>query len=41
VPDVRGLKVPFLERIGTEGARGGRFHYLMPSAKLGMILYFG
>ncbi len=41
VPDVRGLKVPFLERIGSEGARGGRFHFTMPSAKLGMILYFG
>jgi hypothetical protein len=41
VPDVRGLAVPFLERLGTEGARGGRFHYMMPSAKLGMVVYFG
>ncbi|HEX8702778.1 MAG TPA: hypothetical protein VF815_28345 [Myxococcaceae bacterium] len=41
VPDVRGLAVPYLEQLGTEGARGGRFHSLMPSAKLGMILYFG
>lgn len=41
VPDVRGLAVPYLERLGMEGARGGRFHSLMPSAKLGMILYFG
>jgi len=41
VPDVRGLAVPYLERLGIEGARGGRFHSLIPSAKLGMILYFG
>jgi hypothetical protein len=41
VPDVRGLAEPFLERLGTEGALGGRFHYMMPSAKLGMIFYFG
>jgi hypothetical protein len=41
VPDVRGLAVPFLEQLGIEGARGGRFHSLMPSAKLGMIIYFG
>lgn len=41
VPDVRGLKLPFLERIGLESARGGRFHSVIPSTKLGMILYFG
>jgi hypothetical protein len=41
VPDMRGLAVPFLERLGPDGARGGRFHYMMPSAKLGMVLYFG
>ena len=41
VPDVRGLAVPYLERLGIEAARGGRFHSMMPSAKLGMIIYFG
>jgi hypothetical protein len=41
VPDVSGLAVPFLEQLGIEGARGGRFHSILPSAKLGMIIYFG
>ncbi|MDY7232111.1 hypothetical protein [Hyalangium rubrum] len=41
VPDVRGMAEPFLERLGTEGAQGGRFYYTMPSAKLGFIVYFG
>jgi hypothetical protein len=41
VPDVRGLAEPLLERLGTEGAQGGRFHSVIPSAKLGMIVYFG
>jgi hypothetical protein len=41
LPDVRGLTGLLLERLGAEGTQGGRFHYMMPSAKLGMIVYFG
>ncbi len=41
VPDVRGLAEPFLESLGAEGARGGRFFDLVPSAKLGLVVYFG
>ncbi|MFL5343172.1 MAG: hypothetical protein ACJ8AT_00155 [Hyalangium sp.] len=41
VPDVEDLGEPFINSLGKTGARGGRFNYMMPSAKLGLILYFG
>jgi hypothetical protein len=41
VPNVESLGEPFIGRLGQSGAEGGRFLYMMPSAKLGLILYFG
>jgi hypothetical protein len=41
VPDVKDLGEPFIDSLGKTGAQGGRFVYMMPSAKLGLILYFG
>jgi hypothetical protein len=41
VPNVEALGEPFVGRFGESGAEGGRFLYMMPSAKLGLILYFG
>jgi hypothetical protein len=41
VPNVEALGDPFIQSLGESGARGGRFLYLMPSAKLGLVLYFG
>ncbi|MBN1204167.1 MAG: hypothetical protein JXB05_04500 [Myxococcaceae bacterium] len=41
VPNVEALGEPFIGRLGEVGAEGGRFLYRVPSAKLGLILYFG
>jgi hypothetical protein len=41
VPNVEKLGEPFLEQLGELGAKGGRFLYTVPSAKLGLVLYFG
>lgn len=41
VPDVEDLAEPFIDCLGKSGAKGGRFVYMMPSAKLGLIVYFG
>jgi hypothetical protein len=41
VPNVEALGEPFIERLGAVSAEGGRFLYMLPSAKLGLILYFG
>jgi hypothetical protein len=41
VPNVEGLGEPFIQSLGESGAQGGRFVYMMPSAKLGLIVYFG
>jgi hypothetical protein len=41
VPNVEDLQEPFLSSLGDTGAKGGRFLYMMPSAKLGLIVYFG
>jgi len=41
VPNVEALGDPFIGHLGESGAQGGRFLYMMPSAKLGLILYFG
>jgi hypothetical protein len=41
VPNVEQLGHPFIESLGETGAKGGRFVYMMPSAKLGMVFYFG
>jgi hypothetical protein len=41
VPSVEVLGEPFIRRLGESCAQGGRFVYTMPSAKVGLILYFG
>ena len=41
VPNVEALGEPFIQSLGESGAQGGRFVYMMPSAKLGLIVYFG
>lgn len=41
VPNVESLDESFRARLGESGAQGGRFLYMMPSAKLGLVLYFG
>jgi hypothetical protein len=41
VPNVEALGEPFIGRLGESGAQGGRFLYMMPSAKIGLIVYFG
>lgn len=41
VPNVEALDESFLRTLGESSARGGRFVYTMPSAKLGLIFYFG
>ncbi len=41
VPDVEDLGEPFIDSLGKSGAKGGRFVYMMPSVKFGLILYFG
>jgi hypothetical protein len=41
VPSVEELEEPFLENLGDAGAKGRRFLYMMPSAKLGLVVYFG
>jgi hypothetical protein len=41
VPNVEDLGEPFIDSLGKAGAKGGRFVYMMPSAKFGLILYFG
>jgi hypothetical protein len=41
VPNVEALDEAFRARLGESGAQGGRFLYMMPSAKLGLVLYFG
>jgi hypothetical protein len=41
VPNVESLGEPFIQSLGESGAQGGRFVYMMPSAKLGLVLYFG
>jgi hypothetical protein len=41
VPNVEELGEPFKARLGEQGAKGGRFVYMMPSAKFGLVVYFG
>lgn len=41
VPNVESLGEPFIQSLGESSARGGEFLYMMPSAKLGLIIYFG
>lgn len=41
VPNVESLDEAFRTRLGESGAQGGRFLYMMPSAKLGLVFYFG
>ncbi|WP_224367765.1 hypothetical protein [Hyalangium versicolor] len=41
VPNVEDLAEPFIASLGETGAKGGRFFYMMPSAKFGLIVYFG
>lgn len=41
VPNVEALGDPFITKLGASGAEGGRFLFGMPSAKLGLIVYFG
>ncbi|WP_224247107.1 hypothetical protein [Hyalangium gracile] len=41
VPNVEDLAEPFIRSLGESGAQGGRFIYMMPSAKFGLVLYFG
>jgi hypothetical protein len=41
VPNVEALDEAFRARLGESGAQGGRFLYTMPSAKFGLIFYFG
>jgi hypothetical protein len=38
---VESIGEPFIQSLGESGAQGGRFFYMMPSAKLGLVLYFG
>ena len=40
-PTSRILAEPFITSLGETGAKGGRFIYMMPSAKFGLLLYFG
>ncbi|SEL72354.1 hypothetical protein SAMN05444354_1081 [Stigmatella aurantiaca] len=41
VPNLETLGEPFLANLGSLEAQGGRFLYARPSAKLGLIVYFG
>jgi hypothetical protein len=41
VPNVEDLAEPFIASLGETGAKGGRFVYMMPSAKFGFLIYFG
>ncbi|MDC0710127.1 hypothetical protein POL68_16745 [Stigmatella sp. ncwal1] len=41
VPNLESLGEPFLAKLSTLEAQGGRFLYARPSAKLGLIVYFG
>lgn len=41
VPNVEDLAEPFITSLGETGAKGGRFIYMMPSAKFGLLVYFG
>jgi hypothetical protein len=40
-PNLEGLADPFRSRLGQRELRGGSFRTVMPSAKLGLVAYFG
>jgi hypothetical protein len=41
LPDLNGLDEPYRQTLGRREARGGGFRFVIPSAKLGLTLYFG
>jgi hypothetical protein len=41
VPSLEGLGGPFRARLGEHELRGGTFRAVMPSAKVGLVAYFG
>jgi hypothetical protein len=41
VPNVQALGERVIQSLGESGAQGGEFLYMMPSAKLGLVIYFG
>lgn len=41
VPSLERLDGPFLQGLGPREARGGSLHTVLPTAKLGLVAYFG
>lgn len=40
-PNLEALDEPFRGKLGQRELRGGHFHKVMPSAKVGLVAYFG